>query len=343
MRSVGDPTVTDRLLTSLLDAATHHLRGDAVAIGAAVDDALEFAHRGSLADERVDRRTVFYGASVTKQIIGVATARAVVEGRESTDDSIVQWLPELPSSMSAIRLGHLIHHTSSLPDVCDPAAGVPRSNAEVIDRLQRIEAVHDGPGTQYAYNNAGYVLLAEALARSGERPIDELVRELLTPLDLPDTRLGGPAVRLEDTPDPPGTIGDGGLWTSVLDLTRWLQACNMAAFGARTQQLAESTTTLADGSPIDYAWGVRVARSTSGRIITHGGSWHSWLAKSVRIPEQRVAVAVLSFGATELDVSRAGTDLATAIASTKRERAPGGSAVPQQNRRLPEPSGTLPE
>jgi len=50
------------------------------------------------------------------------------------------------------------------------------------------------------------------------------------------TRVGGPAVRLEGRPDPPGTIGDGGLGTSVSDLARWLQACNAAAFGFEVQR-----------------------------------------------------------------------------------------------------------
>jgi hypothetical protein len=49
--------------------------------------------------------------------------------------------------------------------------------------------------------------------------------------------------------------------------------------------------------------------------LTHGGSWNPWLAKTVRIPQSRVAVAVLSVGSAERDVSRTGTDLANAIAS----------------------------
>ena len=307
--------VTDRALVSLLRSAMRELRADAIAIGAAVGDSTEFVCRGSLADEPVTRRTVFYGASVTKQIVGVAAARARARGLIAIDDSIVRWVPELPGSMEVIQVGHLIHHTSGLPDVADPAGGVPGSNADMIQRFQRLETPDLEPGVRYAYNNAGYVLLAEAVARSLHLPIAELAGELFTHLDLPDTRLGGPVVPLAGRPDPPGTIGDGGLWTSVRDLTRWLQACNEAAFGLDVQRLAESTTALADGSPLDYAWGVRVTASPAGRVITHGGSWDRWLAKTVRIPDQRVAVAILSVGAAELDISRTGTDLATAIAS----------------------------
>ena len=133
--------------------------------------------------------------------------------------------------MGVIRLRHLIHHTSTLPDVADPTVRVPGSNAEIIERFRQSETVDLEPGVHYGYNNAGYVLLAEAIARALGQPIDEVAAELFSGLGMSDTRVGGPAVRLEGRPDPPGTIGDGGLGTSVSDLARWLQACNAAAFG----------------------------------------------------------------------------------------------------------------
>ncbi len=317
MGAVDDSPVTDRVLASLLESTLHSLQGEAIAIGAAVDDVMEFSSRGSLDNELVHGRTVFYGASVTKQVVGIAAARAVAAGVVDVDDPVVHWVPELPSFMGVIRLRHLIHHTSSLPDVADPTVGVPGSNAEIIERFRQTETLNLKPGVRYAYNNAGYVLLAEAIARALDQPIDEVAAELFTDLGLSDTRVGGPAVRLEGMRDPPGTIGDGGLWTTISDLARWLQACNASAFGTEIQRLAERPTVLGDGSRLDYAWGIRVTATPEGRIITHGGSWDRWLATTVRIPEQHIAVAVLSVGATETDISRAGSDLATSIVSQK--------------------------
>jgi CubicO group peptidase (beta-lactamase class C family) len=317
-RAVDDSTVTGHAFSSILGSATRELQGVAVAIGAAVDDSTGFACRGNLAGGLVDQHTVFYGASVTKQFVGLAAASADVDGRLDVDDPITQWVPELPGSLTAIRLDHLIHHTSDLPDVADPAVGAPASNAEVVQRFQHADPEGMSPGVRFAYNNAGYVLLAEALAHCQHQSLDEIISsEFLGPLGMTDTRLGGPAVQLTGRPDPPGTVGDGGLWTSASDLIRWLQACNRSVFGTEVHQLAESTTTLVDGSPLDYAWGIRVTEASRGRIISHGGSWDRWLAKTVRIPERHVAVAVLSVGATESQVSQTGTDLAVAIASDR--------------------------
>lgn len=100
-----------------------------------------------------------------------------------------------------------------------------------------------------------------------------------------------------------------------LHLTRWLQACNRSELGNGTEQISETTTLLTNGSEVDYAWGVRVTTHAAGRLLTHGGSWYAWLTKTVRIPEQQVAVVIMSLGSSELDVSRTGTDLADAVSS----------------------------
>ena len=305
--------MADRQLVSHLRTALHNLEGEAIAIGAAVGDQMELVCRGGFNSAPVHERTVFYGASVTKQIIGAAAARAVLRGVVNIDDPITQWLPSLPPSIEAIRLDHLVHHTSGLPDLAEPTLGVPGGNAELLERFRHLNAPKFSPGTRFAYNNAGYVVLAEALAQSLGQPIDEIAGELVMPLGLSDTRFGGPIVQLQGRPDPPGTVGDGGLWTSIHDpVAAGLQRRRAWCRNPPTRRARDD---VGDGSPVDYAWGVRVAPSAAGRVITHGGSWDMWLAKTVRIPERHVAVAILSVGSTELEISRTGTDLAAAIAS----------------------------
>jgi len=309
--------MADNELGSIVDDALADIAAEGIAIGVVAGGLVEFACRGRCGDDRVDCHTVFYGASVTKQIVGLLLARSIVDRAADADDRVVSWLPELPDWMASIRLRHLIHHTSGLPDVTDPALGIPRSNMEVIERLQLLqpEALPQ-PGIHYAYNNAGYVLLAETLTRIRKQSISKLAAvELFDPLALHDTRLGGPAVQVPAVPDPPGTLGDGGLWTSIADLTSYLQASNMTRFGAAAHHLAETTTRLAHGVSLDYAWGVRITATPYGRLVTHGGSWHNWLAKTVRVPERQVAVAILSLGATEETISTTGTQLAQVLAS----------------------------
>jgi CubicO group peptidase (beta-lactamase class C family) len=313
-------------LPRLLTAAVDDLEVTALAAGAVVDSRVHFVCRGVRARERIDPHTVFYGASVTKQLIGLVLARLTLDGVADPEDLVSRWLPELSHRMVGVRLRHLLHHTSGLGDLADPGLGVPRSNAEVVARFtRRSPAPEDLPGLRFAYNNGGYVLLAEALSRAARQPIGQLAStQLFTPLALPDTRLGGDPMRLSGTADPPGTIGDGGLWTSIADLITWLRACNEQWAGAAALRLAESPGCLADGSPLDYAWGVRVTARPYGRLITHGGSWSPWVAKTVRVPEQGVAVALLSVGGGERRVSDSATQLAELLSVQAEHRRAGG-------------------
>jgi CubicO group peptidase (beta-lactamase class C family) len=111
-------------------------------------------------------------------------------------------------------------------------------------------------------------------------------------------------------PDPPGTVGDGGWWVSIQDLARWLDALNRGELGHEVTAMMEQPGRLNDGTPLDYAWGVRVRPHRAGRLITHGGTWPGWLSKTVRIPEAGIAVAVLCHGADETATSNLGLALA---------------------------------
>ncbi|MBZ2196097.1 serine hydrolase [Ruania sp. N2-46] len=102
-------------------------RVQAVAVGVVVDDAMEVICRGGVDGRAVTARTSFYAASVTKQVIGLLLARAA-----GVDDPVRRWLPELPDWVEPVRLRHLVHHTSDLPDVTTPPAryrpATPRSS-----------------------------------------------------------------------------------------------------------------------------------------------------------------------------------------------------------------------
>jgi CubicO group peptidase (beta-lactamase class C family) len=173
------------------------------------------------------------------------------------------------------------------------------------------------PGRQFVYNNAGYVLLAETVSRLFDRPIAQLARkQIFEPLGMTATRLGGEPRRTAGYPDPPGTIGDGGLWTTAADLTAWLAAMNSRMINPSAVRRVQSVGHLADGTALDYEWGVRVVETPYGRRLTHGGTWANWLAKTVRLPDQGIAVAVLSTGGSEARISRLGLDLAAQLALT---------------------------
>jgi CubicO group peptidase (beta-lactamase class C family) len=203
---------TDRIGVVLADRL-RAVRADGVAVGVTSEKTTVFGAAGSVAGGPVDDQAVMYGASVAKQFIGLLMAQAIEAGHVTEDDQLIGSLPELPGWMAGIRLRHLLHHTSGLADVTAPSRGVPASNADVLERLQRHPPpALESPGRRFSYNNTGYVLLAEVVSRVFQRPIGPLAWEqIFRPLAMTRTWLSAVAPIPTTEPAPPGTVGDGGL------------------------------------------------------------------------------------------------------------------------------------
>ena len=211
------------------------------------------------------------------------------------------------------RVRHLIHHTSALPPIDDTYTG--SGNEGVLESLRKSAGPSRQPGTAYAYSNVGYVCLAEILSRISDHPVANLARsELFTPLDMAASTLSsGLGLNRAGHEPPPTTIGDGGLWTTAEDLHRWNVAMNTAAFGHTVHHRAETPGTLDDGTRLDYAWGVRVIDHQGRRTLSHGGSWPTWSAKTVRQPDQGTSVAILTASEDTQAVTAVALDTATTL------------------------------
>ena len=256
-------------------------------------ESVTFELRGTDEKEPVTPASVMYGASLAKQVVGILLASEVCAGTLDPDSRVHELL-DLPRWAEDIRIRHLVHHTSGMPRL-DP--GVPgRTNQGVLEALRAMPAAEAPVGVQSVYCNTGYVCLAEILVGSTGRSFEELaMTSLFAPLGMTATCFSTePVVERQGHVQPPGTLGDGGLWTTAADLLRWNDAMNARALGAPVHELSESPGSLDDGTPLDYAWGVRVLDRHGVRTLSHGGWWPTWTSKTVRQPQSGASVAVMS-------------------------------------------------
>lgn len=297
-------------LTGWCDELQERLPATALAVGASSPGAgrqLRFA--GEPDAGPVTGATTFYAASTTKQLVGVLVARAVLDGRIDPDSGIGAYLPGLPTWTGPVRVQHLLHHTAGLPqppalaEALGHADGMTSwwrlDNAAVLDALHLVEPPSVAPGRAFAYDNTGYVVLAELLRAVEGSDVAGLVRSTVAePLGLAGSWLGGPAPALvPDQDPPPQTVGDGGLWTCLDDLMTWLEAMNADRLGSDLSALVQTPGRLVDGTTLDYAWGIGTRSGPAGPVFFHGGHWPGWAAMTVRCPAARTAVTVL--GVTE--------------------------------------------
>ena len=240
--------------------------------------------------------SVVYAASLAKQVTATCAALLVREGRLDLEDPLARWLPELPAWAADVRLRQLPSHTSGLPEVATfeelDEAGLDRTTAVVLDALVRAGGLASAPGTEHRYSNVGYVCLTVVLQRVTGRALADLAQErLFSPLGMASTGFwSGPAAHppgaapLDPAFPAPLSVGDGGLWSSAVDLLRWDLALDRDTLGVSA--LVQTPGHLDDGTPLDYAWGVGVREHRGRRVHRHGGRWAGLCAQLVRLDGQ---------------------------------------------------------
>jgi len=172
---------------------------------------------------------------------------------------------------------HLLNHTSGLWDYEDL---IPESRtAQLDDRdvlafLAGKDSTYFPPGAQYRYSNSGYVLLGIIVARVAGMSFSDFVRtRIFAPLGMrasvvhvegsdtvPHRAFGysprGGSFAQTDQSVTSATLGDGGIYTNVDDMTRWDRALDGTALvDSATMALATTPPQLPANAATEYGFG----------------------------------------------------------------------------------------
>ena len=260
---------------------------------------------------------VFPLFSITKQFTNVAILMLAQEGRLSLSDPITRFFPDYPGDDRTITVENLMGHTSGLANYSDLERWGPMlrnhvSAGELIG-LFRGEPFRFDPGTQWEYNNSGYVLLGQIIERvSGLRYGDFLRTRIFAPLGMTSTFV-------YDAPDAviPGRVAGysrdasgwtdaayfslthgyavGNLLSSVDDLARWEAAIERGELlSADGWARAFTSFRLNDGTETRYAAGWFLGSLGPLATAEHGGDLIGGMTQVLRIPEKHLFVAVLA-------------------------------------------------
>jgi CubicO group peptidase (beta-lactamase class C family) len=198
--------------------------------------------------DRIDAHTNFRLASVSKQFTAMAIMLLVHDGKLRYDERLTDVFPDFPAYGRAISIRHLLNHTSALQDYEDlmspdnspsPEKILQIKDAEVLALLERQTATKFVPGTKWEYSNSGYAVLAMVVEKVSGKAFGQFLRErIFGPLKMRNTiayergknevphRAYGhsrKAAGWEETDQSPtsAVLGDGGIYSSLDDLTKW--------------------------------------------------------------------------------------------------------------------------
>jgi len=260
--------------------------------------------------------SVFYAGSVSKQFTAMAAALAMQQGKLGYEDSIRKYLPELPAYADAIKVRHLLHHTSGLRDYNTLLSIAGRRDEEawdnrvVLQMTARQRGLNFEPGAEYLYSNTGYTLLATIVERAtGTKFAEYADQQIFKPLGMTVTHFHTDARRLVPnralgyggrdgswTLDTPinERAGAGGLYTNIADLQKWDENFYSGTVGGK--DVIDRLLTrgvLNNGRPLAYAWGLQVGRYGNEEIVEHSGSLGGYRAHIFRVPSRHTSVALL--------------------------------------------------
>lgn len=260
--------------------------------------------------------TVYRIGSMTKQFTAAAVMQLVEEGRLALDDPLTRLAPDLAVADPKVTLRHLLNHTSGIPSytgspdferVMRGVKGPGEVLALVKDRPLNFE-----PGEEFSYNNTGYFVAGEILARVEGRPYDQVIaKRIFAPLGMTESTYGWeqPIVKhraqgyklvggkfVNDDPIDmlvPG--GAGALASTVGDLLTWAKALQELAV-VNDASYAEMTTPtrLNDGTAVDYGLGLAVVDVDGHPTVGHGGDINGFNSFIEWYPEDELTVVVLA-------------------------------------------------
>lgn len=289
-------------------AAVGVVHGDHLAWSAGVGFADVAGRRGP------ENTTLYRVASITKTFTGTAIMRLRDEGKLDLEDPIGKHLPEV-AHLEGVTIRRVLSHESGLqsepPDTDWRKARYEGSVAKNLERASEL-STRLPPNAQQKYSNLGFQLLGEVVARRSGMPYVEYVRQtILVPLGmrhsafepLPDElarlRATGYGARFLSDELPPSSTAptiysEGGLWSCVDDLARWIsyQFRDDATLREmhRPRYLADEAWTEAYG----LAW--YAIRRREVIWVMHSGALHGFRSNVCFDPRHKVGAVVLFNG-----------------------------------------------
>jgi CubicO group peptidase (beta-lactamase class C family) len=259
--------------------------------------------------------TLFQSGSTGKQFTAAAVLLQVEDGKLKLDDSIAQYFPSERPSWRAITIGHLLSHTSGLPDYTEGQADVDLrrdySEEDLVQLAMKLQPEF-APGARWAYSNTGYVVLGALVRKVAGKFYGDILRErIFSPARMQTARVISEAelvpnraagyelvdgnVRNQSWISPSlNTTADGSLYLSARDWLAWDAVLRARRLLSRESYESMWTSVrLANGQSYPYGFGWFIEEQRGSPLIEHGGTWQGFHAHIARYVERELTIVAL--------------------------------------------------
>jgi CubicO group peptidase (beta-lactamase class C family) len=266
--------------------------------------------------EKITPTTNFRLASVTKQFTATTILMLEQQKKLSLDDPLTKYFSSFPDYGKKIKIKHLLTHSSGLVDYEDlipPTQTTQVHDTSCLQLMYMVDSLYFPAGTQYKYSNTGYAILALVVEKVTGKDFATYLKEtIFKPLGMKNTIAfeAGKSVVINraighsysngswtqtDQNTTSAVLGDGGVYSNVIDLSKWIKALmQFKLMPTVMQNRAWSRSVLDNGKPIDYGYGWHIEEYKNITHPFHGGSSIGFRNCLLVFPNQQLMVVILS-------------------------------------------------
>lgn len=260
--------------------------------------------------------------SITKTFVAYAILKLEHEGKLSLDDNLLKYFPDFRNPVLArrITIRHLLTHTSGLPDSRetekDSVYYLTAKDAENFAPLKNTDSLEFEPGSAWNYSNPAYNGLALIIEKLTGKPWQQyIIRNIFEPSGMQSSKItDGPypesgvshgyrfykgAFEEYDYGEYPtfAASGNGGVWSSVKDLTRYIDAIHACKFLdcsiiRLSQQIWQPKNWASPEPPIhSYCWFVHEPKEPGKqKVVEHAGFQGGFRSHIILYPEPGIDI-----------------------------------------------------
>lgn len=276
--------------------------------------------------------------SISKQFTAAAILMLQEQGKLSLDDPVGKYVPGLTEG-HRVTIRQVLSHTSGYQDFwpqdyVPPLMLQPITPEGILDRWAR-RPLDFEPGAKWQYSNTNFVIAGLIVDKAAGMPLWTLLEQrVFTPLgmksvtntdehELPATdpkgyfRYALGAARPAPKEGPGWMFAAGELAMTPEDLAKWdISMIKQTVLEPASYRELEREVQLNDGVGTRYGLGIGVSSVNGHRQLEHSGEVSGFTAENIVLPDDGLAVAVL----TNQDVASAASQIGRRVRTALLER-----------------------
>ena len=263
----------------------------------------------------IESKTNFRLASITKQFTAFSILLLENEGKLSLDDSLTKHFSDFRKYANNITIRQILQHTSGLlayENYMDDTLTIQLKDKDVLDILIKQDSTYFQSGTKHRYSNSGYAILALLVEKLSKKTFAQFLNNrIFTPLNMNNSiafengisevenRAFGYAKTdsgfiFTDQSLTSAILGDGGIYSSTLDLVKWNNEINRPTLLPKTKlDLAFEKLVLPNDEVVNYGFGWRLDPYRNFERPYHTGGTSGFSNIYMKIPKLDLAIIVL--------------------------------------------------